>query len=190
MLLYLATWLLAASRDPTKFVDYLPLFGAALAFLSVVGIAVWNSVQARRDRRRDLYSAAYKAVVSWAELYYRVRRRDPDKPYELVALFHEVQESIDYHDGWISIESPELARAYRAFCEAVKGKTGPAIKRAWAENPCDAKEGFTPPNGDELPRIDDEKRQFLADVNDHLSLSPERRVALRQRYPEPRRSRT
>jgi hypothetical protein len=180
--------LIATAFGSTRFVDYLPLLGAALALLSAVGIAWWNAAQTRRDRRRDLYSAAYKSVVSWAELYYRVRRRDPAKPYELVALFHEVQEAIDYHDGWISIESPELARAYRMFAAAVKRKTGPAIKRAWAEEPCDPKNGFTPPDGDGLPGIEDEKRQFLADVNDHLSLSLERHLALNQRHPEPRRS--
>lgn len=179
-------FLFAASTHKTTFVDYLPLLTAAIALTGVVGIAAWNTFQTRRDRRRDLYSAAYKAVVSWAELYYRVRRRDPDKPYELVALFHEVQEAIDYHDGWLSIEAPELARSYRAFFEAVKRKTGPAIKAAWAEDPCDPKHGLSPPNGDEFPSIEDNKRQFLADVNDHLALNLERRLALKQRYPDPR----
>src|SRR4051812_37730383 len=134
----------AASAGHTTLVDFLPLVGSILALTGAVGVAAWNQYQSRRDRRRDLYSEAYRAVVSWAEMPYRVRRRDSQKPHELVALFHELQEAIDYHDGWISIESPELARAYRHFVDQVKSKTSPAIKQAWADPPCDPAEGFTP----------------------------------------------
>lgn len=182
--------LLAASNSGgTTIVDFLPLVGAILALTGVVGVAAWNQYQSRRDRRRDLYSEAYKAVVSWAEMPYRVRRRDPDQPYELVARFHDLQEAIDYHDGWISTESPELARAYRAFVSQVKAKTREAIARAWEQPPCDPRNGFTPPDGQqELPNVEAEKRQFLVDINDHLAFDHDRSEALRRRYPEPRRS--
>jgi hypothetical protein len=70
----------------------------------------------------------------------------------------------------------------------VKAKCEPTIKSAWAEPPCDPKDGFTPPTDAEPADISAEKRQFLADVGDHLSVSPERRYNLSQRYPDPRRS--
>ena len=143
-------------------------------------------MQGRRDRRRDLYSAAYKAVVAWAEMYYRVRRRDPEKPYEIVELFHELQGEIDYHDGWISIESPELARAYREFVRLVKTKTEPTINTAWTEPPCKPRDDYTSPSGANQPSIEAERRRFLADVNDHLSWNYKRRRALKERYPGPR----
>lgn len=167
-------------QSPTTLVPWPALVAAAVA----VCVALWNHMQGRRDRRRDLYSEAYKAVVTWAELFYRVRRRDPARPYEIVALFHDTQEAIDYHDGWLSIESPPLARSYRKFVREVKTKTAPAIQTAWREAPCDPKNGFSPPSDEEPPNISAEKAAFLADVNDHLSLHPCRRRALRKRYPE------
>lgn len=174
----------AKSADHKSAVDYVP-WAAVIALAGALLVAAWNQYEARRDRRRDLYSEAYKAVVSWGEMSYRVRRRDPDKPYELVEQFHRLQESIDYHEGWIGIESPVLARAYAEFVRAVKSVCGPVIKSAWADEPCDPRAGFAPPDGSEPVDIADSKSQFLADVNDHLSLKPHRRRALRKRYPDP-----
>lgn len=181
--------LAASSSDGKSAVEVIP-WAAFLAGVVALAVAAWNQYQSRRDRRRDLYSEAYKAVVSWAEMYYRVCRRDPQKPYEVVAMFHELQESIDYHEGWIGIESAPLARAYRRFVTDVKRKCEPAIRAAWAAEPCDPKEGFTPPDGGEAIDISVEKEGFLGDVNDHLSLHPERRHKLGERYPEPHRSTT
>lgn len=165
--------------------NFLPLVGAILALTGALSVAAWNQLQSRRDRRRDLYSAAYKAVLRWAEFYYRVRRRDPEDLYSLVVLFHEAQEEIDYHDGWISIESPELARAYRHFVRTVKATTAPLIQAAWDADPCDPRKGFTPPNGEQQPDIKIDKERFLTDVNDHLApWFRFRGRALRQRYPE------
>jgi hypothetical protein len=177
--------LATTSDEGTKFVDFLPLVGATLALAGAVGVAAWNQYKNRCDRRRDLYSDAYKAVVSWAEMPYRVHRRDPESPYEIVGIFHTLQESIDYHDGWISTESGELARAYRHFGAEVKKKTGPAIKQAWAAEPCDLAAGFSPPDGEDIPNVEGDKRQFLADVNDHFALRYSRRRALKKRYPKP-----
>lgn len=188
MLAHLPLFMLSSSEKATRFVDFLPLMGAILTLTAAVGVAAWNQYQSRLDRRRDLYSDAYRAVVSWAEMPYRVRRRDPKQPYEIVGVFHDLQESIDYHDGWISTESPELARAYRAFVRKVKKESAPAIKQAWAAEPCDPADGFSPPESTAMPDVETAKGQFLADVRDHLSFDPNRSRALRERYPErPRR---
>src|SRR3954468_998730 len=129
-----------------------------------------------------MYSGAYRAALAWVELYYRVRRRDPENPHELVVLFHKAQEDIDYHQGWLTTESAALGRAYAAFVTKIKIEARPLIQKAWREPPCSPEDGLTVPDGDH-PNVEDAKRQFLADVGDHLSLSIERRLALKDRYP-------
>ena len=176
--------LIATANDSKEFVDYFPWAGV-LAGIVALAIALWNQTQNRRARRRDLYSDAYKAVVAWEELYYRVCRRDPDRPYELVELFHAAQEAIDYHDGWIRLESEALGRSYRRFVRDVKTSAAPFIKRAWAGPPCKPEDGFSPPEGEEETlKIGPLKRQFLNDVSDHLSLLPWRWGQVRNRYQE------
>jgi hypothetical protein len=173
-----------ASGSPS-WLEVVP-WGALIAAVIALTVAGWNQFQARRDRRRTLYSEAYKAALAWIELYYRVRRRDPGNPHELVGLFHRAQEEIDYHEGWLMTESHPLGRAYQEFVQAVKAEARPLIKQAWQESPCDPEQGLELPDG-QHPNVDAAKEQFLADVSDHLSASPERWLALKDRYPEPLR---
>jgi hypothetical protein len=156
-------------------------WGAFAAGLVAVSVALWNQLQTRRERRRNLYSEAYRAGVSWAELYYRVRRRDGEGEQEIVAMFHDAQEAIDYHEGWLSIESESLGRAYRRFVSSIKTAAGPLIQQAWNDDPVKAKDGITPDSGIHLD-LGDAKDVFLGDVADHLSPWPWRWVALKMRY--------
>lgn len=158
-------------------------WGAFVAGIVAVGVAVWTHLQNRRDRRRSTYSEAYRAALTWTELYYRVRRRDPDAPHELVPVFHEAQETIAYHEGWLMTESPQLGRAYGRFVRAVKEETRPRIQRAWSDPPCHPEDGLEIPE-DGYPQVEGAKNQFLRDVRDHLSLSPLRWNDLKKRYPE------
>ena len=41
-------------------------------------------------------------------------------PHELVPLFHQAQETISYHEGWLRTESPPLGRAYAKFVNELK----------------------------------------------------------------------
>jgi hypothetical protein len=164
-----------------EFKDVVPLIVALVAAAVALTVAALNMYLNRADRRRDLYSAAYRAALAWVELFYRVRRRDKDNPRELVALFHQAQEDIDYHQGWLTTESAELGRAYATFVAKVKAETRPLIQQAWTEDPCDLATGMDVLDGDR-PDVETAKRQFLSDVSDHLSLSPERRLKLKARY--------
>jgi hypothetical protein len=163
------------------FKDVAPLVGALVAAAVALMVAALSMYVNRADRRRDLYSSAYRASLAWVELFFRVRRRDKDNPRELVALFHQAQEDIDYHQGWLTTESAALGRAYATFVAKVKAETRPLIQKAWTEDPCDLTTGMDVPDGDR-PNVETAKRQFLADVSDHLSLAPKRRLALKDRY--------
>jgi hypothetical protein len=136
----------------------------------------------RRDRRRTLYSDAYRAGLAWVEALYRVRRRDPNKPYELAGQFHQLQEQIDFHQGWISSESSELGRAYERFISAIKQLTVEEIRSAWRNDPCRPEDGFTLQD-EHHPDVKPVKDQFIEDARDHLAIGRFwRRRGLKQRY--------
>lgn len=152
------------------------------AFVSLLvgfGTLVWNAVQTRIDRRRNLYSEAYRVVVGWAEMYWRVCRRGKDD-LALVDRFHELQEHIDFHQGWISVDDDAMGRAYEHFVREVKRRSEAPIREAWTRSPCSPQDGSL---GTGSPfDIEDLKWQFIADVRDHLKAIPES-AALSRRYP-------
>lgn len=160
--------------------DWIPLASLVAAAASLIGLFV-NRLSDRRDRRRSLYSDAYQAAVGWGELYYRVRRRDPGSPYEVAARFHEVQEQINFHQSWIDSESAALGRAYCRLVLRTKALTLQPIREAWAASPALPADGFSvaPVSPAELGAA---RERFVADLRDHLSWWPWRRLALRARY--------
>lgn len=52
-----------------------PLIALAAPIGAAVLTALFGITQARRDRRRNLYSTAYRSAMAWKEMVYRVRRR-------------------------------------------------------------------------------------------------------------------
>jgi hypothetical protein len=160
--------------------DWIPFGALVAAAVSLLGLFV-NRLSDRRDRRRGLYSDAYQAAVGWAELYYRVRRRDPEAPYEVAARFHEVQEQIDFHQSWIDSESVALGRAYCRLVLRTKALTLQPIREAWAEPPSLPADGFSVPPVAPA-ELSTARELFISDLRDHLSWWPWRRLELRLRY--------
>ena len=160
--------------------DWIPVAAVVTGAISLIGIAM-NRYVDRRDRRRTLYAEAYKAAVAWVEMLYRVRRRDPQHPYELAARFHEVQECVDFHQGWIDAEHVAFGRAYRQLVSEIKRLTFDEIKEAWRSPPCDPNDGFSL-EAEVHPPLAEAKGTFVADLRDHMSLRPWRRRALKRRY--------
>jgi hypothetical protein len=158
----------------------IPWAAVVAGLVSLFGLALAR-LNERRDRRRTLYSEAYKAALAWVEMLYRVRRRDPERPYELAAQFHKLQEDIDFYQGWIESESIAFGRAYQRLVLEVKALTLPDIQAAWATGPVDPQHGFSL-QGDTHPPVESAKQQFLRDLRAHLSLKPADRWALRSRY--------
>jgi hypothetical protein len=171
---------LVASGSGGGLPDWIPIAAVVAGAFSLIGIAL-NRYVDRRDRRRTLYAEAYKSAVAWVEMLYRVRRRDPDRPYELAVQFHEIQESIDFHQGWIDAEHVALGRAYRRLVAEIKRLTFDEIKQAWRSPPCDPNDGFSL-EAEVHPPVAEAKGTFIADLRDHMSLRPWRRQALMRRY--------
>ncbi len=158
----------------------IPWAAVAAGLFALLGLALGRLYE-RRDRRRTLYSEAYKAALAWVEMLYRVRRRDPEQPYELAAQFHKLQEDINFYQGWIDSESIAFGRAYQRLVLEVKAMTLPDIQAAWANGPVDPRHGFSL-EGETHPPVETAKQQFLCDLRAHLSLKPADRLMLRSRY--------
>lgn len=149
------------------------LVAAGVTLLLALLRAFAVTITGRRDRQRGLYSEAYRAAMTWREMVYRVRRRGTDTSDErqLVDAFHELQESIDFHEGWIASESLWMGRSYCRLVRAVKDKTSSQIQDAWDEPERRAPARGTMPD-DEHPDLKSERDAFLRDVRHHLSLNP------------------
>lgn len=133
----------------------------------------------KRDRRRTLYSEAFKAAVSWKEMLYRVRRRETGQERELIDGFHALQDQLSYYVGWIGSESRVMKKSYDHLVKQVKVRTEPLITQAWGEPPRSAPGNAAP--ADVHPDLTDLTNNFLADVRSHLSPWPWRKVAVRWR---------
>lgn len=149
-----------------------------------VGLAWAAAASQQRDRRRTRCAEAYKAALSWNEMLYRIRRRTdgPDQETALVERFHELQEEISFHQGWLMAEDPALGRSYDRLVCHIKKETEELIRAAWScagRRPTEA-----PPDGEKNPAIKSECERFLTDVREHLSPRPWVRRRVKTRNPE------
>lgn len=96
-------------------------------------LALWAT--GKRDRQRELYIRAYKTAMAWREMVYRVRRRAEGVEAErtLIDRFHELQEEIDYYQGWTAGESKWMGRSFCGLVAAIKEATREPIRFAWAQ---------------------------------------------------------
>jgi hypothetical protein len=150
------------------------------AFIGVVSLAV-NAARATRDRRRDLYSQAYKVSMSWIEMAYRAHhcRMGDDKAF--LDSYHKLWEEGRYFEGWMWTESEELGYSYQAFTEAVRSVCEPFIEGTW-EQRSQSTRPLQPLPVEPTPQtykahID----AFLRDAREHLSFNPLTRHRMRRR---------
>jgi len=108
---------------------------AASAAVIAAMVPRWSDA---RQRRRDRYAEAIKALGSWIEFPYRVARRvsdDADVLAELAERGHELQEQLAYHSAWIAADSRPLGDLYTQITTAIKAAAGPAVQSAWTRAP-------------------------------------------------------
>ena len=147
--------------------------GAVIPATIAATVAIYlNAVGRKREdvqRRRDLYSEAYRLALEWCEAIYRVRRRAPDDSQDetLVERFHELQERIAYYQGWLCIESSALGRSYQHFLEKILEECKPLLQEAWSR-PGRKPTEPTPPD-EPAPNLEEAKELFLRNVREHLS---------------------
>lgn len=153
---------------------------AAVASILVALLAgFFTYAAAKRQVRRDTFSAAVRAAVAWKEMVYRVRRRGSGDAPRLIEEFHKLQDELAYYEAWVAIESPSMAKSYRRLVKAVKSKTEDLIREAW-----DAPIRPVPGNAidsDVHPDVSADTDAFLEDIRDHMSIWFWPRLQLRKR---------
>lgn len=149
-------------------------------------VAIFNraldSRRKDRDRRRDLYAQAYRDCLAWQEGYFRVRRRPSDGSTDrnLVERFHELQEALDFHEGWINSESLAMGRAFSRFKSDVKGDCEAPIRNGWKVAPVPP--GGALPSDEVKPNSEISACRFQRDTRQHLSPWPWFRLCVWLRY--------
>lgn len=133
----------------------------------------------KRDRRRTLYSEAFRAAVSWKEMLYRVRRREDGQERELINKFHDLQDQLSYYQAWVGSESRVMKRSYDYLVREVKTRTEPLITAAWGDELRPVPGNAQP--DDEHPDLSHLTDRFLTDVRSHLSPWPWRKLAVHWR---------
>jgi len=110
------------------------IYTAAAAVLVVVLKAAFDATADRAQQRRQRYAEMVAALVSWAELPFRIRRRssnDPTVRAALVERTHELQERLVVHGAELSAECPWLSKRYDHALATVKAATAPRLNEAW-----------------------------------------------------------
>jgi hypothetical protein len=142
------------------------LFALALLFLRAIGLVLTGQLA----RQRDLFSKAYEAAMAWSEMLYRLRRRarTEEADRQLVDRFHELQEKIDYYEGWAASEGRFIGKSYCRLVRDIKKATQGLIQEAW-ETP-GRLPGEPVPANEIHPDLSEAQRRFLRDVRHQLSL--------------------
>lgn len=86
----------------------------------------------RRNEDSELFGRAFKAVMDWTEMPFRqLRAREDDGEHqrELRLRFHQLQEEIQFHRGWISFRSKGLGKHYDEFAVSIKAEVGPFLQK-------------------------------------------------------------
>lgn len=155
----------ALASGPSAFI------GAAIPATIAGVIAIYLNQAGRiredRERRRDIYSNAYKRGLEWCEAVYRVRRRasDGSGDRQIVERLHELQEDLAYYQGLLRTEDEELGRAYETFLRRVMGECEPLLQQAWRQT---GREPTEPKPANEVaPKLEEAKKQFLDAVRLH-----------------------
>lgn len=149
------------------------------ALIATISLAV-NATGGRRERRRNLYSEAYRSTMLWVEMAYRAYHAPPDDD-EVLAAYHKLWEDLRYYEGWVLFESPELGYSYARFKEAVERICDTFMEQVWTQRTVEPKPLVELPVEPRPETYQWEMDSFLADVRDHLSPYPWRRAAMKRR---------
>lgn len=103
-------------------------------------VYVAGRIAQERNRRRDLYSRAVRAVIAWVEYPYKIRRRtsnDPEVLAELAATGHRLQQDLAYFQTWLATDKSSLGILYGDVVRNVKMRCSAALDEAWSADPVD-----------------------------------------------------
>jgi hypothetical protein len=161
--------------------EWAPIFAATLAALVATVTLALNMTAARRDRRRNLYSDAYRATMSWIEMAYRAYHAKPKDDGKFLDAYHKLWEDVRYFQGWLLMESAELGYSFAQFKEAVQVVCEDVIESGWLKRTAEAKPLVELPVEPSPDTFRYEQDRFLQDARDQLSPNPWTRAMMRRR---------
>jgi hypothetical protein len=114
------------------------LVGATAVVGALISVALTYGLTqraARRERQVNFFAEALSAIEDYVELPYRIRRRPrtPGARHELTEQISQIQSRIAFHQAWLSLETPGVARSYENLVRAAKAQAGGQMARAWQE---------------------------------------------------------
>lgn len=142
---------------------WLPRVIAAMVAGGLVTLLLTRHFE-RTNERRKLYASAYKTVLAWQEMLYRVRRRSAGAETErqLIDKFHDLQEDLNYYQGIISSEGSSMGKSFAKFVSSVKRENVKLIQEAWEKPVRKPKDGT--PKDEKHPNITKISEDFLLDT--------------------------
>jgi hypothetical protein len=152
---------------------------SVLALAGVLATVAANQFLARQDRLRKDFAEALAAVERYAELPYRILRRqasDAETRERLSEAIHEVQQDLLFHRSWVRVQDARVADAYDALVGAARREAGQAMTQAWSTDPIASDEGMPLGVGLTFPEMERRREEYIEAVRWQLQWLPARWV--------------
>lgn len=152
-----------------------PIIAAILTGLVALVVLVVTQYQARQDARRKDFAEALAAVERYAELPYRIRRRQGSTPEvrgRMAEFIHEVQQDLLFHKSWMRIQAPRVADVYDHLLQATREEAGSAMTEAWNTAPISRDEDIPLRVGLSFPRMEEARTRYIQAVSYELEFPP------------------
>ncbi len=152
-----------------------PVIAAVITGLVALVVLVVNQYQTRQDARRKDFAEALAAVERYAELPYRVLRRQGSTPEvrgRIAEFIHEVQHDLMFHRNWMRIQSPRVADVYDSLLQTTREEAGSAMTDAWKVTPISKDEDMPLGVSFTFPRMAHERIKYIEAVRYELEFPP------------------
>lgn len=155
---------------------------AALITGCILSFQWWAGRRAQeRDRKQELFAAAYEACIEYAEMPYAIRRRRPDLPAEerlrLSEQLREIQIKLARNEAWVRFESADVGVAYQNLVRKTRELAGVSMKEAWqSAGATEDHEMVIPTSVVDLRPLAALREQYMRAVEGHLRPCYRRRV--------------
>ena len=150
---------------------------SVLALAGVLATVAANQFLARQDRLRKDFAEALAAVERYAELPYRILRRqasDAETRERLSEAIHEIQQNLLFHRSWVRVQDARVADAYDALVGAARREAGQAMTQAWRTDPIASDEGMPLGVGLTFPEMERRREEYIEAVRWQLQWLPVR----------------
>jgi hypothetical protein len=152
-----------------------PVIAAIVTGLVALVVLAVNQYQTRQDARRKDFAEALAAVERYAELPYRIRRRQGSTPEvrgRVAEFIHEVQQDLLFHESWVRIQSPHVAEVYDALLRITREEAGSAMTEAWRMAPILKDEDMPLCMALSFPRMQEARTEYVRAVGYELEFPP------------------